>query len=120
MDQSSVIFSMRFCLLMGFAGGSAGKESACTVGDLASIPGLGRFPGEGNRYPLQDSGLESHKELDRTERLSLLLTNNSKKLCYLGSPFCVHVLLNPEDQSSCPKRDRGRFSMEYSSVMNRQ
>ena len=39
--------------------GSAGKESACNVGDLGSIPGLGRFPGEGKGYPLQYSGLEN-------------------------------------------------------------
>ena len=44
---------------MGFPGGSAGKESACNVGDLGSIPGLGRFPGEGKGYPLQYSGLEN-------------------------------------------------------------
>ena len=40
-----------------FLGGSAGKESACNVGDLGSIPGLGRYSGEGNGYPLQFSGL---------------------------------------------------------------
>ena len=34
------------------AGGSDGKESACNVGDLGSIPGLERSPGEGNGYPL--------------------------------------------------------------------
>ena len=39
--------------------GSAGKESACNAGDLASIPGLGRCPGEGHRYPLQYSGPEN-------------------------------------------------------------
>ena len=39
--------------------GSAGKESACNVGDLGSIPGLGRSPGEGRGYPLQYSGLEN-------------------------------------------------------------
>ena len=39
----------------GVAGGSAGKESACNVGDLGSIPGLGRSPGEGKGYPLQYS-----------------------------------------------------------------
>ena len=37
--------------------GSVGKESACNVGDLGSIPGLGRSPGEGKGYPLQYSGL---------------------------------------------------------------
>ena len=44
---------------MGFPGGSAGKESTYNAGDLTSIPGLGRFPGEGNSYPLQYSGLEN-------------------------------------------------------------
>ena len=43
---------------MDFPGGSAGKESACNVGDLGSIPGLGRSPGEGKGYPLQYSGLK--------------------------------------------------------------
>ena len=41
--------------IMGFPGSSAGKESTCTAGDLGSILGLGRSPGEGTRYPLQDS-----------------------------------------------------------------
>ena len=40
---------------MGLPYGSAGKESACNVGDLGSIPGLGRSPGEGKGYPLQYS-----------------------------------------------------------------
>ena len=39
--------------------GSAGKEYACNVRDLGSIPGLGRSPGEGKGYPLQYSGLEN-------------------------------------------------------------
>ena len=43
----------------GFPHSSAGKESACNVGDLGSIPGLGRSPGEGKGYPLQYSGLEN-------------------------------------------------------------
>ena len=40
-------------------GGSDGKESACSAGDLGSIPGSGRSPGEGNGYPLQYSCLEN-------------------------------------------------------------
>ena len=44
---------------MDFPGGSDGKESACSAGDLGSIPGLGRSPEEGNGYPLQYSGLEN-------------------------------------------------------------
>ena len=43
----------------GFPGGSIGKESTCNVGDLGSIPGLGRSPGEGKGNPLQYSGLEN-------------------------------------------------------------
>ena len=36
----------------GFPGGSDGKESTCNSGDLGSIPGSGRFPGEGDGNPL--------------------------------------------------------------------
>ena len=39
-------------VLLGFPCGSAGKESACRVGDLGSVPGLGRFLGGGKGYPL--------------------------------------------------------------------
>ena len=46
-------------VFLGFPCGSAGKESACNTGDLGSIPGLGRYPGEGKGYPLQYSGLEN-------------------------------------------------------------
>ena len=58
-----------------YLSGSAGKEYACNVGDLGSIPGLGRYPGEGKGYPLQYfwpgefHGLYSpwgHKEADTT------------------------------------------------------
>ena len=38
---------------------SDSKESACSAGDLGSIPGLGGAPGEGNGYPLQYSCLEN-------------------------------------------------------------
>ena len=42
-----------------FPGGSDDQESACSEGDLGSIPGSGRFPGEGNGNPLQHSCLEN-------------------------------------------------------------
>ena len=63
-------------MVIDLACGSAGKESTCNVGDLGSIPGLGRAPGEEKGYPLQYSGLENsmdcivqrgRKELDKTE-----------------------------------------------------
>ena len=44
---------------LGFPGSLAANESACSGGDLASIPGLGRSPGEGKGYPLQYSFLEN-------------------------------------------------------------
>ena len=43
----------------GIPGGSDSKESACNAGDLGSVPGLARSPGEGNGYPLQYSCLEN-------------------------------------------------------------
>ena len=53
------IFSPRVLDPRDFPCGSVGKESACNVGDLDSIPGLGRCPGEGKGYALQYSGLEN-------------------------------------------------------------
>ena len=64
---------------MGLPCGSAGRESACSAGDLGLIPGLGRLPGEGNWlltpvfWPGEFHGLYSPwgwKELDMTERLA--------------------------------------------------
>ena len=74
-------FEGHFLFIMGFPCGSVGKESACHVGDLGSVPGLGRSPGGGHGNPLQYSGLENppglkslagyspwtRKELDMTE-----------------------------------------------------
>ena len=52
---------LRDCILVfkGFPGGAEVKVSACKVGDLGSISGLGRSSGEGKNYPLQYSGLEN-------------------------------------------------------------
>ena len=69
--------SLFFRSFLGVIRGSAGKKIACNVGDLGSIPGLGKSPEEGKRYPLQYSGLENYgqyspwdgKELGTTERL---------------------------------------------------
>ena len=72
---AELLVNSALCLLphpvtRGFSCDSADKESSCNVGDLGSIPGLGRSPGKGKGYPLQSSGL-GRKELDMTERLSL-------------------------------------------------
>ena len=71
-------------VFLAFSSGSDGKESTCSVGDLGSIPGLGRSPGRGHGNPPQYSCLENphgqrslegyspwgQKESDTTERLS--------------------------------------------------
>ena len=57
--NSATIYFIILFSFMGFLDGSDGKESACNVGDLDLIPGLGRSPGEGNGNPLQYSCLEN-------------------------------------------------------------
>ena len=47
---------------LDFPGGSQGKASAYNMGDPRSVPGLRRFPGEGNGNPLQYSCLENHTD----------------------------------------------------------
>ena len=83
-------------VFLGFLGSSAGKESACNVGDLGLIPGLGRCSGEGRGYPLHSSGLEDsmdcmipwgHKESNMTEQLSLSLTK--AQILHRFHPFSV-------------------------------
>ena len=65
-------------VFLSFPCGSVSKESPCNAGDLGSIPGLGRSPGEGKGYPLQYSGHSPWgcKQSDTTERLSLSYTYN--------------------------------------------
>ena len=81
-DQIDLIAIYR--TFWGFPGGSDSKESACNVGDLGSVPGLGRSHGGGQGNPLQYSCLENPhgqrslvgyspwgcKELDMTEQIS--------------------------------------------------
>ena len=69
--------------ILGFPGNSDGKESACNERELGSIPGSGRYSGEGNGNPFQYSCLgnpmdrgawQGCKESDMTERLTLSLS----------------------------------------------
>ena len=50
---------LKWSYVPNFPGGSAGKESACNMGGLGSIPGVGRSPEEQKGYSLQYSGLEN-------------------------------------------------------------
>ena len=95
-------------VFLGFPCGSAGKEFACSAGDLGLIPGLGRSPGEGKGYPTsvfwagELHGLYSpwgHKESDTTERLSQVtqVTRNyygqqDFLVCYVSNSLQPHGL----------------------------
>ena len=88
--------------LVVLSGSSVSKESACSAGDLGSIPGSGRPPGEGNAKPLQYPCLENpmdrgawratvyggRQELGTTERLTLALFHKLQILLY-GRPSPV-------------------------------
>ena len=63
-------------VFLDFPGGSDSKESTCNAGDLGSIPGLGRSPGEGKGSPLQYSGLEN--SIDYVETMGQMLTSRKK------------------------------------------
>ena len=56
MSFSRIVATLRY---RGFPGGSGSKVSVCNAGDLGSIPGRGKFPGEGNGNPLQCFCLEN-------------------------------------------------------------
>ena len=87
--------SLSLSVCLGFPCGSASKKSVSNAGDLGSIPGLGRSPGEGKGYPLQYSGLENSMdsivhgvtELDATEWLSLHFCMFKPTILYFSCPF---------------------------------
>ena len=112
---------------LDFPCGSAGKESACNVGDLGLIPGLGRSSGEGKGYPLQYSGLENSmdyivhgvtKSWDTTERLSLsFCVQGRHQGWFLQGPS--HRSLSSPNKQSCVARGgagmgrTGRAASDY-------
>ena len=65
----SVVFLYFFASILVFPCGSAGKESACSVGDLGLIPGLARSPGEGKGYPLKYCCLENSMDYMESQRV---------------------------------------------------
>ena len=64
-----------------------GKESSCNVGDLGSIPGLGRSPGEGKGHPLQYSGLENSMDC-----IVNTVTKNQIQLSYFHLLLTVDLI----------------------------
>ena len=97
-------------MFLGFPGSSDGKESTCNEGNLGSIPGLGRSPGEGNGCPLQYSGLENC--IDRgglQARIHGVAKNQTRLSDFPSSPLRSSLsqlskVLSPRLQSSfCPQ-----------------
>ena len=100
-------------MFLGFPGSSDGKESIafpCNEGNLGSIPGLGRSPGEGNGCPLQYSDLENSTDRGglqaTTHRMAKSRTRLSDfpSLPLWSSLSELSEVLSPRTQSSfCPK-----------------
>ena len=102
---------------LGFPGGPEVKASACNVGDLGSIPGLGRSPGEGNGNPLQYSCLENPMDggawWATIHRATLLLIkkeeggNEAMGLAQkAGEPHLFHFLMQNKGQKKKKRRRR--------------
>ena len=97
-------------VFLGFPCGSDGKES-CYAGDLGSVPGLGRCPGEGKAYPLQYSGLENSMDctvLGITKWLSNFhftplhfSSNYLNVVCLSQNTFCPNSVLFPYLLNKC-------------------
>ena len=71
--------------------GSAGKEFTCNAGNLGSMPGLGRSPGEGKGNPLQYAGLENSKDCMGSQRVG---HDWATELNWMHSPGCAHCSLS--------------------------
>ena len=89
---SPALFSNRN---QGFPGGSDSKESACNVGDPGSIPGLGRFPGEGNWFQAEKTRLLEAQMLGRSGCVlvvvvaSLVAQTIKESACNVGDPGSI-------------------------------
>ena len=108
---------------LGFPGGSAGNESTCNVRGLGSIPGLGRYPGERNGYPLQYFGLKNymdsivhggHKKSNMTEWLSLWTSLVAQSV---KSAYSVRDLGLIPGSGRCPGEGNS-YLLQYSCVEN--
>ena len=125
---------------MGFPGGSDGKESTCNVGDLGSIPGLGRSTGIGHGSPLQCSCLENphgqrslegcnpwgHKESNTTEWLNAVYNNKcfkgeERSLCNLEETGVKWGYLNWQSFTRpCGWKPSGQWKVKESIDLGRE
>ena len=101
---------LEYCV--GFPGGADGKAAVCSAGDLGSIPGLGRSPGEGKGYPLQYSGLENSMDcIDHGVANSQILLGDfhSFMFCFISCPIlCVKVTI---------KFSKGLINLNYKKLL---
>ena len=109
-----LVLSLSLCWKADLRGGSVVKNLPAGAGYAGSIPGSGRFPGEGNGYPLQYSCLESsmdrgvwrayspwcHQELDTTERFREML-EEAQWWKWLGNFIIGSEGTSPADSASC-------------------
>ena len=84
-------------MFLGFTGGSAGEKSTGNVGDLGSIPGSGRAPGEGKGYRLQYSGLGNSTDYAVAKSQRRLSDFHSLSLLYMV--LCIVNTRLPMDPS---------------------
>ena len=107
--------------------GSAGKESACNAGDLGSIPGSGRSPGEEIGYPLQYSGLENSMDclVHGVTKSWTQLSDSHVFTGWTGASQVVMLVKNPPANAGGPDPWSGRspgegndFSFQYSGLEN--
>ena len=87
LHPSAPLLSFSSLFNKGFPGGSNRKEPACNAGDLGSIPGLGRSPGEGNGNPLQDSCLEN--PMDRGARWAVQAISSTSEVFTVEEDFSI-------------------------------
>ena len=92
-------------VFLDFPFGSAGKESACNVGDLGSIPGLGRSPGEWEQlpspvfWPGEFHGLYRKKE-KKDGKTHLLLLGHLSSTTWWSRRMCIHLLQELQNYNS--------------------
>ena len=92
----SLLYSSVLMWTRGFPCSSVGKESACNAGDLGSIPGSGRSPGEGNGNPLQYSCLENPMDRGAWKAMVHRVTKVGHDLVlsfFLSTPNDPHLLV---------------------------
>ena len=97
-------------VLLGFLCDSADKQSGCNAGDLGSIPGLKRSPGEGKGYPLQYSGLE--KSMD------CIIHGITKSRTWLSNFHFTNLLTSSNRYRKCLAKSKWQPAIFFFNLAN--